>query len=125
MPIRKEAGGIKVMLVTSRETHRWVVPKGWPWADREAHESAAEEAWEEAGVRGRVKSAPLGSFRYDKRRKKDVIPVEVTVFLLEVTEEASNWPERRQRERAWFTPQDAAEAVAETELKRMLRKLAR
>ena len=111
------------MLVTSRETRRWVIPKGWPWADRGPHDAAAAEAWEEAGVRGSVQDSPVGCFHYDKRRKGDVLAVRVTVFLLEVEEEADSWPEEKQRERAWFSPEAAAEAVVEEELKALLRSI--
>lgn len=124
IPFRRTGTGVEVLLVTSRETHRWVVPKGWPWADRGPHEAAAAEAWEEAGVRGKVQKKPVGCFHYGKRRKGDVLAVEVTVFLLDVKEEAAHWPEEGQRQRAWFDPASAAEAVAEEELKDLLRSLA-
>ncbi len=120
LPIRRTGGDIEVLLVTSRETRRWVIPKGWPWADRGHHEAAAAEAWEEAGIRGTVCDVPVGTFHYDKRRKEDVLAVEVTVFLLDVHEEATHWPEESQRSRAWFSPEAAAKAVVEEELKTLL-----
>lgn len=123
VPIRGAGPELQVMLVTSRETRRWVVPKGWPWDDRGAHESAAAEAWEEAGVTGAVQPEPVGRFHYDKRRKGNIMAVQVTVFLLEVLEEAPQWPEQAQRQRAWFSPEAAAEAVLEDELKQILRSL--
>ena len=121
IPIRlTNAGGIEVLLVTSRETKRWVVPKGWPWRKIKDHDAAAGEAWEEAGVRGRVLPKSVGEFRYDKRRKEKFHSLSVTVYLMQVTEEATTWPESEQRQRKWFSPGDAATAVAEPELKSIL-----
>ena len=125
IPIRRgPSGALEVLLVTSRETRRWVVPKGWPWRKIKDHDAAAGEAWEEAGVRGRAVPKSIGSFTYDKRRKDKVQPLKVLVYLLEVTEEAAAWPEAMQRERSWFNPAKAAELVAEPDLKSLLRDLA-
>ena len=124
IPIRRNARGqLQVLLVTSRETQRWVIPKGWPWPGRPNHEAAAEEAWEEAGVRGRARGRTIGSFRYGKRRNGGVLPVRVMVYLLEVSEVARSWPEIAERRRAWFSPDKAADAVEELELKALLRAL--
>ena len=124
VPIRRNARGqLQVLLVTSRETQRWVIPKGWPWPGRPDHEAAAEEAWEEAGVRGRARRGKTGSFSYGKRRNSGVLPVRVMVYLLEVTEVAKTWPEIEERRRAWFSPAKAADAVEELELKALLRAL--
>jgi 8-oxo-dGTP pyrophosphatase MutT (NUDIX family) len=121
IPVRRhDDGKLEVLLVTSRETRRWVVPKGWPWADVPDHEAAAAEAWEEAGVRGRILSERLGTFTYDKRREGVFLTVDVVVYLLEVTEEKHIWPEMEERQRAWFSPVAAAQAVAEPELKALL-----
>ena len=76
-----------MLLVTSRETRRWIVPKGWPWPEVPDHEAAAAEAWEEAGVRGRILADELGTYTYDKQRDGILLTVEVVVYLLEVTEE--------------------------------------
>ena len=126
IPIRRGPTGLlEVLLVTSRETRRWVVPKGWPWRKMKDCDAAAGEAWEEAGVRGNVKPQCIGSFTYAKRGKSKPRPLEVFVYLLEVMEEASNWPEQKQRERRWFAPVAAADAVVEPDLKRLLLELAR
>lgn len=125
LPIRHDAtGAIEVLLVTSRETRRWVIPKGWPWRGRPDHDAALGEAWEEAGVRGTLMSEPVGSFTYEKRRPDDIIPVTVEVYLLQVVEEVGEWPEATQRDRAWFSPAAAADAVQEPELKALLLQLA-
>jgi 8-oxo-dGTP pyrophosphatase MutT (NUDIX family) len=114
----RRANGLEVLLVTSRETRRWVIPKGWPMADRTGPEAAAQEAFEEAGVTGQAAEGPAGAFRYRKRLKTgDEVDCEVFVFPLRVDEEHEDWPERLERERQWFTPAAAAAAVEEDELK--------
>ena len=121
LPLKRAAdGSTKVLLVTSRQTHRWVVPKGWPFPDRADHLAAAEEAWEEAGVRGTADPRLLGTFTYEKRRRNGSVNLTVAVYALLVTEELATWPESRERERDWFDLHEAAAAVEETELKRIL-----
>ncbi len=122
LPVRRdENGDLQVLLVTSRETRRWVIPKGWPWPDRADHLAAAEEALEEAGVRGKPRKIAIGSFDYDKRLKDGDRPIHVDIYLLVVTRELDKWPERRERTRAWFTPEAAADAVGEADLQALLR----
>jgi 8-oxo-dGTP pyrophosphatase MutT (NUDIX family) len=122
LPWRRDgAGQRQVMLITSRETRRWIVPKGWPIEGLSDAESAAREAFEEAGIEGSVARAPIGAFDYVKRaasgREK---PVEVLVFPLLVTAELDRWPEREQRARGWFHPHHAATLVTEAALGRLL-----
>jgi 8-oxo-dGTP pyrophosphatase MutT (NUDIX family) len=106
--------------VTSRETRRWVIPKGWPWDKLAGHLAAAEEAWEEAGVRGNAHSDVIGTFTYDKRRPDSTIAVEVTVYRLDVKDVFDTWPESKQRERAWFGLDAAAAAIDEPELRNII-----
>ena len=121
LPVRRNPdGSLDVLLVTSRETRHWVIPKGWPWPEREDHLAAAEEAREEAGVLGLVLSGSIGSYTYCKRHPDGPIPVRVHVYLLEVSEELASWPERDQRDRAWFELSDAATKVDEPELRDLL-----
>lgn len=125
LPVRRPGGGgLEVLLVTSRDTGRWVVPKGWPWRKVADHEAAAGEAWEEAGVRGRISSEVIGTFTYLKRRNSKSHLVSVSVFVLEVVEEAGDWPEIKQRRRQWFAPDEAAGLVDEPDLKQLLQSLA-
>ncbi len=125
VPVRQASdGGLEVLLVTSRETRRWIVPKGWPMSGLSDHEAAAEEAWEEAGVIGAATSAKLGVYTYDKRDGPGTTRVTVDAYLLCVTEEMPAWPEAAERDRAWFTPQDAADRVTEPGLKALLQGLA-
>lgn len=116
-----ENAGLQILLVTSRDTGRWVVPKGNPMAFREGHETAAEEAYEEAGIRGAIAAEPIGSFRYRKRRRLlPAVNAEVRLFPMRVEQLLEQWPEAHQRRRQWFTRKEAAEAVAEGGLKRLI-----
>src|SRR5229473_8175256 len=94
----------EVMLVTSRETRRWIIPKGWPQKGKAPHLSAAREAFEEAGVVGAVGRRAVGSFPYEKRLKNgDVLVCEVHVFPLKVTRQSKQWPEKEHREVKWLS----------------------
>lgn len=120
---RRFSGALEVMLVTSRETKRWVVPKGWPMTGLSDAEAAAIEAWEEAGVKGLIAPAPIGGFSYLKRMKDGSDrPCRVKLYPLEVTTDRPDWPEAGQRDRRWVSPQDAVGLVAEPELAALLRK---
>ncbi|TVQ58569.1 MAG: NUDIX domain-containing protein [Rhodobacteraceae bacterium] len=115
LPCRRDAdGALSVLLITSRETRRWVAPKGWPMPERGSAGTAAREAFEEAGVLGVVSSPAIGRYVYEKRLSpKRAQRVEVEVHRLDVIEELAEWPERSQRTRRWFTVREAAEAVEE------------
>ncbi|MFC3079051.1 NUDIX hydrolase [Phenylobacterium terrae] len=123
LPWRKAADGrIEVMLITSRETRRWVIAKGWPITGLNPGDSAAQEALEEAGVTGDVWAEPVGAYDYEKRLKGgELQPVEVEVFPLRVLEELEAWPEKGQRERRWFAAAEAAGLVAEPRLAELIR----
>jgi predicted phosphate transport protein (TIGR00153 family) len=122
LPYRIDAAGrAQVLLITSRDTGRWVVPKGNAMAGHANHEAAAIEAWEEAGVRGIICPTPLGHFDYLKRRRIGAPRRRrVVVFCFLVTEQLRDWPERHQRVTQWFDLADAAAAVAEPELKTLI-----
>ena len=110
------------MLVTSRETKRWVLPKGNRIKGLSHHASAAQEAHEEAGVLGSVCPTPLGIYRYRKLvRSGASLMVDVAVFPFAVTSELDDWPERDQRTRQWFSLADAIDAVDEADLKDLMR----
>ena len=97
------------MLVTSRETKRWVLPKGWAEAGLAPHELAAKEAFEEAGLVGKVEREPVGTYRYEKRLHGGrTVPCEVGVYPLWVERQLDDWPERGQRKTQWFTLAQAA-----------------
>ncbi len=109
-------GSMEVMLVTSRETQRFVVPKGWPMKGKSSRKTAAIEAEQEAGVVGKVLNEPVGVYPYWKRLETSFVRVDVTVYLLAVTEEREDWRERNARQRAWLSPADAALLIDEPEL---------
>jgi 8-oxo-dGTP pyrophosphatase MutT (NUDIX family) len=118
------AGGLKVLLITSRETRRWVIPKGWPMKGRSPHAAAAREALEEAGVVGQISKKPLGSYAYEKRMKTgQSIPCRVDVFPLKVSAQKRTWPEKDERAHHWFDWEEAADAVHEPELADLIRRL--
>jgi 8-oxo-dGTP pyrophosphatase MutT (NUDIX family) len=122
---RGTAGDVEVLLITSRETHRWVIPKGWPIKGLSAAQTAAREAFEEAGVEGEIAGDELGVYHYDKRlRSGRVRKVRVAVYPLKVEVERNAWPEARQREKRWATPAVAAQLVQEPELAGLFRTFA-
>jgi 8-oxo-dGTP pyrophosphatase MutT (NUDIX family) len=125
LPYRLRAdGAVEILLVTSRETERWVIPKGWPMKGRQPHVSAAREALEEAGLVGRTDKEPIGSYRYNKRLKDGAeVPCTVEVFPMEVRLQKKKWPEKGQRTLRWFPPEEAAEAVDEAGLSQAIRNL--
>jgi 8-oxo-dGTP pyrophosphatase MutT (NUDIX family) len=115
----------EIMLVTSRGTQRWIIPKGWPQRGRAAPDSAAHEAFEEAGVVGSVGRRSVGSFSYEKRlRNGAVVVCEVRVFPLKVTRQTKQWPEKDQRQVKWLPAKEAAEIVQEDKLSEIIRRLA-
>jgi len=109
--------GLEILLITSRETGRWVLPKGWPMKGKAAHAAAAREALEEAGVRGKVGKSAVGRYTYGKRLSNGaVLTCTVEVYPLAVERQMSRWREQGQRTLSWFSPQDAANLVDEAEL---------
>ena len=124
LPVRRAPDGtLNVLLVTTLQTQRWIIPKGWPWPGQQDWAAAAAEAREEAGVLGDAREGSIGFYTYEKRRQTGPVPVRVSVYLLEVQEELETWPECELRQRAWFTLADAAEAVTEPELRALLLRL--
>lgn len=122
LPFRIDPEGRpEVLLITSRDTRRWVLPKGWPMLGRKAYRAAEREAFEEAGLRGEIARHEIGTYRYDKRLSVDLaVPCTVRVFPLRVGVQRKRWPEKGQREQRWFAPADAAALVQEDELRRLL-----
>lgn len=115
------ADGLMVMLVTSRGTGRWVLPKGWLKKNLSAPETAALEAFEEAGLVGTIDPEPIGQYSYAKQLPAGgTVACAVDIFPLHVTELLDDWPERAQRQRGWFTLIDAAAAVIEDDLTAIL-----
>ena len=111
------------MLVTSRATRRFIVPKGWPMKGKSGRKAAAIEAQQEAGVTGKMLRQPAGTYSYWKRLENRFVRVDVIVYLLAVTEELANWQEAESRQRAWLAAEDAAMLIDEPELSTLLRDL--
>ena len=118
-------GQPEVLLVTSRDTGRWIIPKGWPIDGMDGAGTARQEAWEEAGVKAKsVDPDPVGQFTYDKILKDgSPQPVLTNIYQIQVDSLSDDFPEAGQRERAWMSPQTAAERVREPELQDLLRTL--
>ncbi|WP_209505701.1 MULTISPECIES: NUDIX hydrolase [unclassified Ruegeria] len=115
----------EVLLITSRETGRWIIPKGWPVNGLDGLETALLEAWEEAGVRAdAVDKEPVGQFTYDKIFKGGTAQSVLTrVYRVSVRELADDFPEVDKRKRQWFSPAEAAKRVQEPELQALLRQM--
>lgn len=115
----------EVLLITSRDTGRWILPKGWPIDGLTAPGAALQEAWEEAGVKtGTVTDTPLGSYDYDKRMEGGVpVAVEVKVYAVEDVKMSDSYPEAEERNRRWMSPAEAATLVDEPGLREILRHL--
>lgn len=124
LPVRKGADGAwEVCLVTSRGTGRWLIPKGWPKKKLSPHETAAAEALEEAGLVGEIAQFAIGKYNNSKRLHfLASVRCKIEVYPLLVKNELGTWREDSERERRWFSPEEAAEAVAEKKLARIIRK---
>jgi 8-oxo-dGTP pyrophosphatase MutT (NUDIX family) len=126
LPYRRRADGtVEVMLLTSRDTGRWVIPKGWPIQGLGPADSAAREAMEEAGLAGRIRKRSIGIYHYEKRLADgSAVPCAVQTFAFEVDEQFASWPEQDQRRTDWLELQQAADAVQEPELQAIILSLA-
>lgn len=111
----------RVCLVTSRQTGRWILPKGWPVEGATPVEAVAAEAWEEAGLRGRVHPQPVGLFSYQKLLEDVELPVIAVVYAMRVFSAASTYPEAHERKRKWFTPRKAAARLSDPEVAPIVR----
>ena len=117
LPWRRGINGVEILLVTTRTTKRWVIPKGWTMDGKADHEAAAIEAYEEAGVRGDVEPTPLGNYGYLKvLREGKARHVNVLVYEMRVRELLDDWPEREERQRQWFDQAQALAMIGEPEL---------
>lgn len=122
---RRTKQELKVVLVTSLETSRWVLPKGNIEAGLKAHESAAQEAYEEAGVEGHVARRSIGTYDYVKTEEKGGGRRRVKVYPMSVSRVRRNWPEKPLRRRKWMTIDAAVSAVNEKKLKKILSRFGR
>jgi 8-oxo-dGTP pyrophosphatase MutT (NUDIX family) len=124
LPWRRDGdtGEVEVLLITSRTSGRWIIPKGWPMWRKKDWEAAAIEAFEEAGVEGSIGKDPIGSFEHDKKRAgADPIRFLIKVYPLQVVRCLEEWPERRERQRKWLSLGDAARFVSAEGLRQILK----
>lgn len=119
--VRKKAPAIEILLITSRDTGRWVIPKGWPMDGKSAAAAAAREAWEEAGVKGTIRNTPVGSYTYLKGLPHGLkVECRVRVFPLAVDDLSKNFPEKDERRAEWVSCPEAASRVQEPGLKDLI-----
>src|SRR5690348_2515597 len=126
LPWRRRNDVIEFLLITTRTTKRWILPKGWPQAGLSPGECAAREALEEAGVVGEIAVKPLGTFQHAKSLKSGAqIALHVQVFAMEVARQHRAWPEKHLRETRWCPLDEALQKVSEPSLRRLLTKFVR
>ena len=124
LPWRFTNGALEILLVTTRNARRWIVPKGWPMPHCAPPECAAHEAYEEAGVVGEVAAKSLGAFTYEKQLKSGkTVTCNVEVFPLAVARQRRAWPEKRARQADWCSVEEALSRIAEPGLRRIVAKL--
>ena len=123
LPYRfSQFAALEILILTTRQSQRWIVPKGWPIRSLKPDKSAAQEAYEEAGVRGRVGAKPIGAFSYRKILDESGAEAtcEVKVFPLLVKRQSVSWPESAQRIVQWVDPAKAIALIKEPELKALI-----
>lgn len=122
LPLVKGSDGMwRVILITSRDSGRWTIPKGNPIKGKKPHEAAAVEAEEEAGLLGDMSKDPIGDYEFFKRRENSFELANVTVYCLKVKRQLSQFKEKNVRRVEAFLPADAEEAVMEPGLKSLIR----
>ncbi|MGJ4891006.1 NUDIX hydrolase [Bradyrhizobium sp. HKCCYLR20261] len=124
LPFRIKAAELRILLITTRRKRRWSVPKGSPMLRKRAHRVAAIEAYEEAGLRGKISRHALGRFKHSKRKGKRKIQCEVALFPLEVTKQHRRWPERGERKLLWLPAPEAARLVHRSKLRQLIESFA-
>lgn len=113
----KKTGALEVLLITSRDTGRWVIPKGWHMPGKQPHAIAEREAYEEAGILGKATREPIGTYSYLKKLKNGLrVPTRAQVHALEVKSVAKEFPEKGTRRFEWVASHEAARRVDEPEL---------
>ena len=120
LPYRLRDGDVEIMLITTRKKKRWSVPKGWPIKRSTPEQTAAIEAFEEAGVRGDVGAKSIGRFKKRRVRNNQSVLCDVQIFPMEVKQQKRKWPEKRQRSRIWVDPRTPAILVSKRGLRRAI-----
>lgn len=125
LPYRIDRGRPQILLITTRGKGKWSIPKGWPMKGRKSRAAAAVEAFEEAGVLGKMGRRRVGRFKYRKSVGSRTVECAVEVFPLKVQRKLKRWPEQSQRKRRWFKGKKAAAMVGIKELRAAIRNLQR
>lgn len=118
---RERNGKVQILLITSRRTKRWILPKGWPMDGLTPARAAETEAFEEAGVQGKMKNTCAGIYSYSKEVDDLGRPIIVAVFPLKVKKMLKDFPEKGQREHKWVSRKKAAQMVVEPELQQIIK----
>jgi 8-oxo-dGTP pyrophosphatase MutT (NUDIX family) len=120
LPYRTSDTNLEILLITTRKKGRWSVPRGWPIKRCTAHETAATEAYEEAGMRGAVGIEPIGQFKKRRTKRRRSVLCDVRIFPLEAKRLQGNWLEKHERSRIWVAPSEAAKLVHKGRLRRAI-----
>jgi 8-oxo-dGTP pyrophosphatase MutT (NUDIX family) len=123
LPYRMRDNDVEILLITTRKKRRWSVPKGWPIKHNSPQQTAATEAYEEAGVHGAIGNRRIGQFRKRRLKKDRPVMCDVQIYPLEVTHQQDNWPEKHERSRIWVAPRKAAKLVKKAGLRRAIKSL--
>lgn len=118
---RRTPEGPEFLLITSRRTKRWIFPKGEPMVLKSGPACAAQEAYEEAGVEGRVGPEPVGCYQTVKERYDPPLRIDVEMFPLEVETVHEDWPERGTRQRCWASRTEACGLIQDAGLAELVR----
>lgn len=121
LPYRVKNDKLQFCIITSRGTGRWIIPKGWPMDGETPIDAAAKEAFEEAGVEGKMRTRPIGVFSYYKVHSKDELPCIAVVYPLMVKKVHKRWPEDKERTRRWVSRKKAAALLDDDELGAIIR----
>ncbi|CCD98617.1 NUDIX hydrolase [Bradyrhizobium sp. STM 3809] len=125
LPFRIKSAQLRILLITTRGKRRWSVPKGSPMLRKRAHRVAAIEAYEEAGLRGKISRHALGHFKHSKRKGKRRIMCDVKLYALKVTKQHGRYPESGERDLVWLPASEAARRVHHPELRRLIQSFSR
>lgn len=125
LPWRVSENGPEILLVSSRDTRRWIIPKGWPMAERKKSAAAAIEALEESGLLGVISENPIGQYSYVKRFARGEKAIQVEVFSMRVHRQRDSWLENDRRTTQWFPADKAAELVSNNELRDVITRFIR
>lgn len=123
IPYRNKKG-LEILLITSLGTGRWVLPKGHVEDQMTPRDSAIKEAFEEAGINGKVPDKKVGDYVYHKDNEIGGTTYKVAVYAMYVTYELDIWPEDNRRKREWMSSEKAAHSVDEIELRQLILRFA-